>query len=106
MRVVAVFLAGSLLFNPALVQSSDFGQKANDEEKYSVSLVVAPSAKATKYLKYQDGRQQVIYSMSAYLGHASIDSAEAYLAVMPERFARQISCLLPASGRRTHVASH
>jgi hypothetical protein len=62
MRVVAVCLAGSLLFNPALVQSSDFGQKANDEDKYSASLVVAPLAKSPKYLKYQDGRQQVIYS--------------------------------------------
>jgi hypothetical protein len=62
MRVVAVCLAGSLLFNPALVRSSDFEQKANDEEKYSASLVVVPLAKSPKYLKYQDGRQQVIYS--------------------------------------------
>jgi TonB family protein len=62
MRVVAVCLAESLLFNPALAQSSAFGQKANDEEKYSASLVVVPLAKSPKYLKYQDGRQQVIYS--------------------------------------------
>jgi hypothetical protein len=62
MRIVAVCLAGSLWFNPALIQSSDFGQKANDEEKYSASLVVVPLAKSPKYSKYQDGRQQVIYS--------------------------------------------
>ena len=62
LRVVAICLAGSLLFNPAPTQSSDFGQRANDEEKYSACLVVAPSAKSPKYLKYQDGRQQVIYS--------------------------------------------
>jgi hypothetical protein len=60
MRVVAICLAGSLLFNPAPVQSSHFGQRANDEEKYSASLVVAPLAKSPKYLQYQDGRQQVI----------------------------------------------
>ncbi|HEV3483754.1 MAG TPA: hypothetical protein VGR97_15655 [Candidatus Acidoferrales bacterium] len=51
-----------ILGGPAPVQSSDFGQKAGDEEKYSASLVVAPSAKSPEYLKYQDGRQQVIYS--------------------------------------------
>ena len=62
MRVVAFCLAGSLLFNPAPVRSSNFGQGANDEEKYSASLVVAPFAKSPKYLKYQDGTQQVIYS--------------------------------------------
>jgi hypothetical protein len=62
LRVVAICLAGSLLFNPAPAQSSDIRQRANDEEKYSASLVVAPSAKSPKYLKYQDGRQQVIYS--------------------------------------------
>jgi hypothetical protein len=64
-RVVSTCLAGSLLFilgNRAPVQSSDFGQKANDNEKYSASLVVAPLAKSPKYLRYQDGRQQVIYS--------------------------------------------
>ena len=61
-RVVVISLAGSLLFNPAAAQSSDFGQRANDEGKYSASLVVATSAKSPKYLKYQDGRQQVIYS--------------------------------------------
>jgi len=63
--VVATCLSGALLFilgSPAPVQSSDFGERANDEEKYSASLVVAPSAKSPKYLKYQDGRQQVIYS--------------------------------------------
>ena len=63
--VVATCLAGALLFilgSLGPVQSSDFGQRANDGEKYSASLVVAPSAKSPKYLKYQDGRQQVIYS--------------------------------------------
>lgn len=65
MCVVAACLSGPLLFilgNPASVQSSDFGQRANVEEKYSASLVVTPLAKNPKYLKYQDGRQQVIYS--------------------------------------------
>jgi hypothetical protein len=62
MRVVAICLAGSLLFTPAPIQSSDFGHRANDDEKYSASLVVTPLAKSPKYLKYQDGRQQVIYS--------------------------------------------
>jgi hypothetical protein len=62
LRVVAIYLAGSLSFNPAPAQSSDFGQRANDEEKYSASLILAPSAKSPKYIKYQDGRQQVIYS--------------------------------------------
>jgi hypothetical protein len=61
-RVVAICLAGSSLFNPAPAKSSGFGPRVNDEEKYSDSLVVAPSAKSLKYLKYQDGRQQVIYS--------------------------------------------
>jgi hypothetical protein len=46
---------------PSPVESSGFGQRA-DEEKYSASLVVAPLAKSPKYLKYQDGRQQVVYA--------------------------------------------
>ena len=62
MRVVAICLAGSLLFNPAPVLSSHLGQRANDAEQYSASLVVAPLVKSPKYLRYQDGRQQVIYS--------------------------------------------
>lgn len=62
MRVFAICLAGPLWFNPAPTQSGDFGQRANHEEKYSASLVVTPSAKSPKYLKYQDGRQQVLYS--------------------------------------------
>jgi hypothetical protein len=68
MRVVATCLAGSLSFilaSAAPVQSSNFGQRANDEEKYSASLVVAPSAKSPKYLKYQDGRQQVTYAIES-----------------------------------------
>src|SRR5215471_14955089 len=72
MCVIAPCLAGSLLFilqSPAPGQSSDFGQNANHEEKYSASLVVAPLAKSPKYLKYQDGRQQVVYtSESEYPG--------------------------------------
>ena len=63
--VVATCLNGSLLLilgSPAPVQSSDFRQKANYEEEYSASLVVAPSAKSPKYLKYQDERQQVVYA--------------------------------------------
>ena len=62
MRVVAICLAGAFLFNPAPIQSSDFPQRANGDEKYSASLVGTPLAKSPKYLKYQDGRQQVIYS--------------------------------------------
>lgn len=62
LRVVAICLAGSWFPNPAPTQSSDFGQRANDEEKYSASLIVVPSAESPKYLKYKDGRQQVIYS--------------------------------------------
>lgn len=65
MCAVAICLAGTLSFvlgSPARVQSRDFAQRANDEQKYSASLVVVPSAKSPKYLKYQDGRQQLIYA--------------------------------------------
>lgn len=66
MCTVAVCLAGTLSFvlgSPARVQSRGFAQRrANDDQKYSASLVVVPSAKSSKYLKYQDGRQQVIYA--------------------------------------------
>jgi hypothetical protein len=51
-----------ILGNTALAQTSGSGQGGNDEQKYSVSLVVAPFAKSPKYLKYSDGRQQVIYA--------------------------------------------
>lgn len=65
---VVACLAGPLLFTlgtPAQVRSSDPGQRANDEEKYSASLIVAPLAKNPKYLKYQDGRQQVSYAIES-----------------------------------------
>ena len=65
MCVVAICLAGSLsliLGSLAPVNSSDFGQRANNEQKYSASLVVTPLAKSPKYFKYQDGRQQVVYA--------------------------------------------
>lgn len=50
---------------PAPVQPTDFGQRAKDEEKYSASLVVAPLAKGPKYLKFRDGRQQVVYAIES-----------------------------------------
>ena len=49
-------------WEPDRAQPRDFAQRANAEQKYSASLVVVPSAKSPKYLKYQDGRQQVIYA--------------------------------------------
>lgn len=61
-RIVAVCLAGSLLFTFVPAQTSDFGKRVNDGEKYSASLVVVQSAKSPKYLKHQDGREQVTYS--------------------------------------------
>jgi hypothetical protein len=52
--VVATCLAGALLFilwSLGPVQSSDFGQRANDEEKYSPSLFVAPVSQESKIPK-------------------------------------------------------
>jgi hypothetical protein len=80
MRVVAICLAGSLLFNLAPIQSSDFGHRANNDENYSASLVVTPLAKNAKYLKYQDGRQQVTYSTeSEYPAEDVLSSVSAEL---------------------------
>jgi integrase/recombinase XerD len=52
-----------------------------------------------RWLKAGKDLRSMLPILSAYLGHASTDSAEEYLAVMPERFSKQISCLIPASGR-------
>jgi hypothetical protein len=63
--VIATCVSGSvfpILGNTALAQVSGSGRGANDEQKYSASLVVAPFAKSPNYLKYPDGRQQVIYT--------------------------------------------
>ena len=51
-----------ILGDTALAQANGSGQGAKDEQKYSASLVVAPFAKNSNYLKYPDGRQQVVYS--------------------------------------------
>jgi integrase len=53
-----------------------------------------------RWLKAGKDLGSMLPILSAYLGHANIESTEAYLAVMPERFTRQISCLLPASAIR------
>src|SRR5262249_7500487 len=55
---IATFLAGCLFF---FLGSPAPGQ-ASREEEYSASLVVPPSAKSPKHLRYQDGRQQVLYT--------------------------------------------
>jgi hypothetical protein len=63
--VIATCVSGSLLpilGNTSLAQVSGSGQGAKDEQKYSASLVVAPFSKRPNYLKYPDGRQQVIYN--------------------------------------------
>jgi hypothetical protein len=44
------------------VQCCENRQSVSHEERYSPSLIVAPLAKGPKYLKYQDGRQQVVYA--------------------------------------------
>ncbi len=65
---IATCASGLLLFvfgNTWLVLASGSGQAATDGQKYSDSLVVAPFAKSPNYLKYPDGRQQVIYSIEA-----------------------------------------
>jgi hypothetical protein len=61
-RICAVTTLALVLGSSALVRSSNFRQKGNHEEEYSASLVVAALAQSSKYLKYQDGRQQVVYS--------------------------------------------
>jgi hypothetical protein len=54
-----------MLGDTALAQANRSGKGAGDEQKYSPSLVVVPFAKSPNYLKYPDGRQQVIYSTEA-----------------------------------------
>ena len=59
--VIAPFLVGSLLF----VLWSPVSGQAKHAEEYSASLVVAPLANSPQFLKYQDGRQQVVYAIES-----------------------------------------
>ena len=52
----------TLLLAVSFATASKSQQRPDDGQKYSTSLVVAPLARALKYLTYPDGRQQVIYT--------------------------------------------
>jgi hypothetical protein len=54
-----------LLLSFSFLAASRSQQGAGDEEKYSPSLVVVPSAQSPKYLRYPDGRQQLAYVSQA-----------------------------------------
>jgi len=54
--------ATALLLTIPFLAAGGSGQGAEDGQKYSDSLLVAPFSKNPEFLKYPDGRQQLIYA--------------------------------------------
>jgi hypothetical protein len=60
---VQCFMAAvTLLLTIALVAARGSQQRSGSRQKYSGSLLVAPFSKRPEYLRYPDGRQQLIYA--------------------------------------------